>query len=112
MAFSDRLAAFRKERGFTQKSLAEASGLSQIQVHRYENGSAQPTLEALKRLAVTLGVTADELVFEKEERGPGEDLRLQFEAISRFAPDERKVVKQVLDSLILSHEAKRWSSSP
>ena len=44
MAFSERLAAVRKERGFTQKGLAEAAGLSQIQVHRYEKGEAQPTL--------------------------------------------------------------------
>jgi hypothetical protein len=42
---------------------------------------------------------------------PDEDLRLQFEAVSRFDPEAKKVVKQVLDSMILQQEARRWSSS-
>jgi len=36
---------------------------------------------------------------------------LQFEAVSRFDPDSKKVVKQILDSMILQQEARRWSSS-
>ena len=108
MEFSERLTTIRKERGFTQKGLAEAAGLSQIQVHRYENGNAQPTLEAIKRLAVTLSVTTDELVFDNDERGPSDDLRLQFEAVSAFNDEDRAVARTLLDSLILRHESKRW----
>jgi len=37
--------------------------------------------------------------------------RLQFEAISSFDPDEKKTAKDVLDGLILKHEARRWASS-
>ena len=65
MDFSKRLAVIRKKRGFTQKGLAEAAGLSQIQVHRYETGNAQPTLEAIRRLALTLSVSTDQLVFDE-----------------------------------------------
>ena len=108
MDFSNRLAAIRKERGFTQKGLAKAAGLSQIQVHRYENGNAQPTLEAIKRLAVTLSVTTDELVFDAEERGPSDDLRLQFEAVASFDEEDRAVARTLLDSLILRNQSKRW----
>lgn len=110
MAFSDRLAAIRKERGFTQKGLAAVAGLSQIQVHRYENGSAQPTLEAIKRLAVTLSVTTDQLVFDDDERGPSDDLRLQFEAVAQFDPEARRIAKAVLDGLILQHQARRLAA--
>jgi hypothetical protein len=35
----------------------------------------------------------------------------QFEAVSRFAPEGKILVERVLDSLILSNEAKRWSSA-
>lgn len=110
-SFPKRLAAVRKRRGLTQKALGEAAGISHIQAHRYESGGSQPTLEVIKRLAVALGVSADELLFDADERGPDDDLKLQFEAISRFDPEEKKMVKKVLDSLILGHEAKRWSSS-
>ncbi len=108
MEFSERLVAIRKERGFTQKGLAEAAGLSQIQVHRYENGGAQPTLEAIKRLALTLSVTTDELVFDDDERGPSDDLKLQFEAVSAFDEEDRAIARTLLDSLILRHQSKRW----
>ena len=111
MAFPDRLAGLRKDKALTQKELAEMVGLNQAQVHRYEKGAAEPSMSALKRLALALGVTTDELVFEENERGPDDELRLQFEAVSRFSPDEKRTAKEVLDSLILKHEAKRWASS-
>jgi len=100
MAFSERLATIRKERGFTQKGLAKAAGLSQIQVHRYENGSARPTLGAIKRLAVTLSVTADKLIFDEDERGPSDDLRLQFEAVSSMNDEEKKIITSLIDAYV------------
>jgi transcriptional regulator with XRE-family HTH domain len=111
MAFTERLARLRKDKGLTQKELAELVGLNQAQIHRYERGTAEPSMSALKRLALTLAVTTDELVFEEDERGPDDELRLQFEAVSRFGPDEKKTAKDVLDGLILKHEARRWASS-
>jgi len=111
MAFSDRLAGLRKQRRLTQQALADRAGVHVVQVRRYEGGGAEPSLEIVRKLAVALAASADELLFEKDERSPDEDLRLQFEAISRFDHEERKVAKALLESLILRHEAKRWSSS-
>jgi transcriptional regulator with XRE-family HTH domain len=111
MEFPERLQHLRKQKGLTQKALADAVGMSLIQISRYESGQSQPTLDVLRRLAVALSVSADELLFDTEERGPDEELRLQFEAISRFDAEEKKVVKAVLDSLILKHEAKRWAAA-
>lgn len=68
-------------------------------------------MSALKRLALALGVTTDERVFEDDELGPDDELRPPFEAISRFSPHEKKTAKEVLDGLILKHEAKRWATS-
>ncbi len=90
MEFPQRLAAFRKAKGLTQQGLADAIGSSVIQIHRYESGSSQPTLDVIRRLAVELGVSADELLFDHGERGPDDELRLQFEAISRFDPEESR----------------------
>ena len=108
MGFPERLAAARKRRGLTQKGLAEETGLSHIQVHRYEGGNAQPTLDAIKRLAVALGVTTDQLVFDEDERGPSDELRLQFEAVSAFDDEDREIARAVIESLILRHQSKRW----
>jgi hypothetical protein len=36
---------------------------------------------------------------------------MQFEAISKYDPEEKKTAKEVLDGLILRHEARRCTSS-
>jgi transcriptional regulator with XRE-family HTH domain len=110
LEFKDRLVALRKTRGLTQKQLAEKIGIHVIQVRRYEAGNAQPTLDVVRRMAVALAIRADDLIFDQGSRGPDDELRLQFEAVSRFGPEEKKVAKAVLEGLILKHEAKRWSS--
>jgi len=94
-----------------QKALAELVDLSLIQIHRYEAGSAQPTLDGIRKLARALRVPADSLVFEQDERGPDEEFRLQFEAFTAFDKDEKKAAKTLLDALILKHQARRWASA-
>jgi transcriptional regulator with XRE-family HTH domain len=108
MSFPDRLAALRKERGMTQYALAEEAEVNVSQIRRYEGGTSQPTLEVLRRLAVALSVSADVLLFDKNERGPDEDLRLQFEAVSRLDPDEKHVIREVVESMLIKHESRRW----
>lgn len=110
--FPTHLIQLRKAQNLTQQALADAIGMHVNQVKRYEAGTAQPNLDALIRLAKVLHVTLDELVFDESERGPSEDLALQFEAVSHMPDDERHVVKAVLDSLILTHQARRWSGPP
>jgi len=108
--FPQHLAALRKQRTLTQQALAERIGVHVVQLRRYESGASQPTLEVIRRMAVALGVSADLLLFEKDERGPDEDLKLQFEAVASLDPDEKKVIRSVIESMLLRHEAKRWSA--
>ena len=101
----------RGVRGARAVTLAELVELHVMQIHRYEAGSSQPTLDVIRCLAVALSVSADTLVFGEGRRGPDEDLRLQFEAVSQFDASEKKIVKALLDSLILKHQARRWASA-
>jgi transcriptional regulator with XRE-family HTH domain len=107
MDFPQRVVELRKARGLTQRQLSEQISVHLNQVQRYESGSSQPTLDVLRRLAVALGVSADVLLFDKDERGPAEALRLQFEALRQFDQEELQVTQQVLESLILKHQAKQ-----
>ena len=75
---------------------------------RYENGSGQPTLDVVRRLAIALSVSADTLVFDKDERGPDDEPRLQFEAMRGFSDEEKHIAKTLLESLILKHDASRF----
>lgn len=47
---------------------------------------SQPSPAALKKIALTLGIALDKLVFGGTERGPDDDLLLQFEAVGRLPP--------------------------
>ncbi|MFT4508081.1 hypothetical protein [Caballeronia sp. 15711] len=35
---------------------------------------------------------------------------MQFEAVSQFSPEEKQTVRELLEGLILKHEARRWSA--
>lgn len=110
MAFAERLVAARKQQGLTQQALADRADIHVTQIRRYEGASATPTLDVLKKLAIALSVSADSLLFDGHERGPDDDLRLQFEAITRLNDDEKRLVKEVIESILLRHEAKRWAA--
>lgn len=107
MEFPQRLAALRKGRALTQQALADRVSLHLTQINRYETGDSQPTLDVIRRLAIALAVSADELIFGKDERGPEEDLRLQFEAISQFDEADKELARGLLEGLILKHQAKQ-----
>ncbi|MGH8076078.1 MAG: helix-turn-helix domain-containing protein [Lysobacter sp.] len=111
MDFGKRLAALRKQHAMTQQVLADAVGCHVTMIRRYEAGETQPTLDVIRNMARALSVSADALVFEQDERSPTEDLLLQFEAISQLPPEEQSIVKEVLDSLIIKYQTRRWDSA-
>lgn len=111
MSFSQRMIALRRERGLTQQSFADATGIHVQQIKRYEANTSQPSADALKKIAKCFGVTTDWLLFEDGERGPDDDLRLQFEAMGQLTPEEKGVARAVLEGLLLKHAAHRFNSS-
>lgn len=111
MNLATRLVVLRKEKGLTQQEMADRIGLHVNQVRRYEAGSTQPSLEALKKIAVALSVTIDSLVFGPEERGPDEELRLQFEAVSHLPAEEKRIIKALLEGMIVKHQTRRIVNS-
>ena len=111
MSFSERLVFVRKSMDMTQAKLAEATGIHLSQIKRYEAGYAQPSLDVLRKFAKSLHISADLLLFDEEERGPSDDLKLQFEALSKFSPEEKLVAKAVIESLILKHDSQRFNQA-
>ena len=113
--FHEHLLSMRKARGPTQQALAEMVGMHISPIRRYESGQSQPTLDAIPKLAVALSVSADMLLFEKDERGPDDELILQFEAASRLDPEEKNVILPVIESIILRNtmkeSARRFASA-
>ena len=49
-------------------------------------------------------------LISKLERDSDEELRLQLEATTRLADEDRQLVKRFINGLLLSHEAKRLAA--
>jgi transcriptional regulator with XRE-family HTH domain len=105
------LILLRRDKQLTQQEMADTIGVHVNQIRRYEAGATQPSLEVLKKIAVTLHVSIDSLVFNTSERDPDDELKLQFEAIQGFTEQEKLVTKTVLEGLILKHDANRFSAA-
>jgi transcriptional regulator with XRE-family HTH domain len=56
---------FRKKKGYTQKTLAEKTGISRSYLCEIEHGYKQPTLQTLNKLATALDIPLTALI-EKE----------------------------------------------
>ena len=106
MAFAEKLSKMRKQKGFTQEEMAKMAGVGIAQLRRYEGGKSSPTLEVIKNIAISLGVSADELIFDEAEGAvPGKllDKKLleQFVLIAKMSPHDKEAVKTILESMIL-----------
>lgn len=62
MTFNERLKMLREDKGFTQQHLSEVLNVSSSAVSHYENGTREPTIETLIRMADVLNVSVDYLV--------------------------------------------------
>ena len=54
----------RKQKGLTQKELAQKLGVSQQMINQYENNSSNLTFETLQKIATALDVSINELIDE------------------------------------------------
>jgi transcriptional regulator with XRE-family HTH domain len=109
--FRERLVGLREERGLTQQALADLAGLNVVQIRRWETGASQPSLDALMKLTRGLRTTTDDLLFGADDRGPDDEFRLQFEAITRLDPDEKSALRSVIEGMLIKHEARRWQTA-
>jgi transposase len=92
---------------WSTRSMARASGLSSITIHRiwHEGETEHPPAALLTALAEALGVTTDELLGAtplRRKKAAKTDSRLQrrMRQIERMNPREKRQVLQILDALI------------
>lgn len=67
MRLSDKIVRLRKEKGWSQETLAEKLNVSRQAVSRWEGATAQPDASNILQLSKLFGVTADYLLNEDFE---------------------------------------------
>lgn len=111
--FPDRLAELRRARGLTQVQLASRIEIHPSQLHRYEAGSSQPSLDVVRRLCRALSVSADALLFSEEAALDLDDRLGSSLSSAIYLPEhERAVIAEVIDAFVAAHVAKDRSNLP
>lgn len=73
MKFCEKLIQLRKQKGYSQESLAEKLDVSRQAISRWENGETTPDMSVLIKLCEVYSISADYLIrddYEKEDDIP------------------------------------------
>lgn len=111
-SFGTRLKHLRAGKKLTQGDLAEQVGISKIQCSRYERDLAQPAADVVARISEVLEVSADYLLFGREDPMPAEEILLnqdllkKFRELERLPESDRKTVVDLIEAFILRHRIK------
>jgi transcriptional regulator with XRE-family HTH domain len=104
--FSKRLKELRKERGLTQETLSEISGVSLPTVCRYEKGSRdEPKLSILKKFSNFFGVSLDYIVGDTDVKDTN-FTSVEIARIFTLLNDDSKKVLMDLAKNLLKMEGK------
>lgn len=100
-----RLARFRRDKGLTQKELAERLGVSQPVVSDYENDVIRLSADVVLQLARILEVSTDEILgLQRETRATGapKDRRLarRLKAIDALPKRDQEALLRTIDAFI------------
>jgi len=68
MKINEQIAALRKKKGITQENLAQALGVTNQSVSKWESGQCCPDIQLLPELAKYFEVSIDELMGEKSRK--------------------------------------------
>ena len=91
--FHENLRFFRKSKHIQQKSVADALGIPHSTYSGYESGKREPNFETLKRIALFLGVSTDELLGldpAASDEQLTEDERLELHSYAQYLIYRRK----------------------
>ena len=104
--FGKRLTAIRREKGLTQRELAELLGTTQKMVDYYERRAINPALEVVRSCARALGVSVVELLGHeaaaplRRKPGPVSQLERRFERVKQLPRSDQEFVIKFLDTVL------------
>lgn len=85
----NKLAALLKERGMSQKELAEAASLTPASVSRYVNGEREPRALTVAALAEILGVKPSDIIGTTDEQEMNTAIRLLVRNAGKLTEAQR-----------------------
>jgi transcriptional regulator with XRE-family HTH domain len=103
--FGQRVAAFRKKRGMSQKALAEQLKTTREVIDYYERRAVNPSLAFIERAAEALEVSVAELLGSHPKTvrgrpGPSPQIAQRLEQIRELPRKEQEFILRFLDTVL------------
>lgn len=103
MTIGQNIKKYRKEIGLTQTQLAKKLGIIQSNIHRWEADKIIPSIETIKKLAETLDISVDGLLFTEKERKrlrvTDKELLDKLKDLAKLTPEDRTTIVNLIDAL-------------
>ena len=95
--FGDRIQKLMKEKGYSQKELAQMIGVTESAMSRYIKNEREPKIDIIANFATALGTTTDYLIYGKEsENDFAETYRLVARSASTMKYEEKmRLIKEL-----------------
>jgi transcriptional regulator with XRE-family HTH domain len=109
--FGQRLAEARRNKGLTQRELAELLSTTQKMVDYYERRAVNPALEVVQSCAKALNVPVSALVGDEQpsstraKPGPQSQLEQRFEQIKKLPRKKQQFIIELLDAMLSAEKA-------
>lgn len=109
IALGKRIAALRKEHGYTQTELADLIGGIQVIISDYERGKLRPHPDMIVRLAQALRVSTDELLGVKPNSPNGaivsRRVLRRFQATDQLPKRDQEALFRTIDAFLQARKA-------
>ncbi|OTH17567.1 helix-turn-helix domain-containing protein [Pseudomonas aeruginosa] len=95
----------REAKGSTPEEAAARCGISLSMLKKYESRANLPTADKIENLASGPGVSADEIIFETDQRSVPAELVALFKEITRLPEQDQAEIRRALKGhLMILHQ--------
>lgn len=101
MTVAQNIKQAREAKGWKQEEAAARCGISLSMWKKYESGTNLPSADKIANLATGLGVSADEIIFESDQRSVPAELIALFKEITRLPEQDQAEIRRALKGHLL-----------
>jgi transcriptional regulator with XRE-family HTH domain len=104
--FGKRIKELRTAKNFSQEAFAQMIGVHVTHLSRYERGKSVPSLEVAEKIASTLDISLDEMVYGQQNEKArthitDNELLNLFNKTQQLSDDQKKTVMDLLSAFLL-----------
>ncbi|MFQ6576593.1 MULTISPECIES: helix-turn-helix domain-containing protein [Pseudomonas] len=101
MGIGTRIRQERLKQGLELKELARLSGMPERTLADIEREVSNPRADNLKKVIISLGCSADQIMFDDDELTEDGDLSLLVRELSKTEEETRQTVKRVIRAMLV-----------